>query len=104
MSDVTQGKVDESAVAPAGRPDECFWCTAKIGDDHKTECVTQTRKVKVRAIIEYEIDAPRSWTAHDIVFHRNYSSWCADNIVNELQQITESGACLCDATKFEVVE
>lgn len=43
------------------------------------------RKVKVRAIIEYEVEYPDDWDDEMVLFHRNDSdsSWCCSNIMRE---------------------
>lgn len=85
-------KVTKRDAAPAGEPDECFWCNEKIGRDHKWECVRVTKKVIIRETIERTVKVPISWDAHRIEFHRNESSWCASNIIHELQNVQ---GCLC---------
>jgi hypothetical protein len=66
------------------------------------DCVLIAKKVRVRAIIEYEVSVPASWGADDVVFHRNESSWCSDNLIPEIQSI--EGGCLCECTRFEFIE
>jgi len=56
--------------------------------------VCRKRTVVIRYTIEVTTDVPESWTPEDIEFHRNESSWCANNIVAEL----EAAYCLCNRT------
>ena len=58
-------------------------------------------------IVEYPIDVPRAWTPEQVEFHRNESSWCADNALTELDALAKTGddesPCLCDHVRFEYV-
>lgn len=56
---------------------------------------------------------PHFWTEHDVVFHRNESSWCMSNVVNDLKADIErreadpsgpGGQCLCKNGHAEFVE
>ncbi len=85
-----------------GTPDKCAYCTAKTGTQHDGDCVCRTRSVVVEATIRYTIMEPESWTDYDIEFHRNDGSWCASNMIDELQRVDAKG-CLCDITQFRYV-
>ena len=95
--------VTEKAKRPASDKEQCFYCGSIIGDYHKKDCVYISKKVKVRAVIEYDIEVPSSWSAEDIEFHRNEGSWCSSNMLDELNEIDNEG-CLCDKVKFEFIE
>lgn len=97
--------VTDEHLPPASDGVHCFWCGEPKGSRHKRECVTWLKRVVVRAIIEYEVEVPMSWGAPDVEFHRNDGSWCANNLLTELQeQFPARGeACLCNATSFEFV-
>lgn len=71
------------------------------------------KTVRVRATIEYDLEVPENWTNKDIEFHRNDGTWCADSIVEELEEqagtgghYTEEGyrPCMCGLTNFEVLD
>ncbi len=103
---------NEFTVTPAAcRPvqtvkDRCFYCKQMIGSAHKAECVLVKKKVVVRLIMEYEVSVPADWAPDQIEFHRNESSWCADNLVDELAALAESqdgNGCLCGCAKFAFV-
>lgn len=79
----------------------CFYCHRAIGDRHDATCVLWTHRVKVRVTIDYEVDVPYSWTKEIVEFHRNEGSWCASNVLNELENVEEEIGCLCPASKFE---
>jgi len=52
--------------------------------------------VFIKVTIEYAIAVPDYWTRSDINFHRNESSWCASNIIRELEHANaESGTASC---------
>lgn len=89
------------AARPAGNKGECFYCQHEVGDFHHPTCVLVKKKVKVRAVIEYEIEVPAHWTREQIEFHRNLSSWCSSNMLNELEELAESKGCLCPYVKYE---
>jgi len=50
--------------------------------------------------IEYEVDVPSRWGKENIEFHRNEGSWCADNGLDELQELAEKKGCLCETSVF----
>ena len=98
--------VTEADERPNGKGSgHCFYCPSRIGERHAAECVIWTRPVVVRMAVEYTIEVPHSWTAHNIEFHRNEGTWCADNALDELQKLSneESRSCLCPMTTFTYV-
>lgn len=95
--------VTTADLCPAGQPDKCCWCPSKIGEPHDAKCVIPQKLVTVRVTVEMEIDVPRWWDKRQVEFHRNDGSWCASNWIDELVELDNSG-CICDITKFEVIE
>jgi hypothetical protein len=97
----------ENGPCPAGKPDECFYCRQKIGAPHKFECVIPQRYVVVRETIERVVAVPKSWNVGEIHFKYNEGSWCADNIVRDLQKLIDKaleGECtLCPIYRAEYV-
>jgi len=89
---------------PASNKNECFYCESKIGEFHKDDCVLIKKKVKVKAIIEYEIEVPHHWNKDMIEFSRNEGSWCASNIINELKEIDKKNGCLCNIIKYKLIK
>ena len=90
---------------PAGKGSgHCFYCPSKIGEEHAKECVLRKRKVIIRLAVEYPIEVPESWTKEQIEFHRNESSWCKDNALDELKEFIKQNGCLCDKADIEYVE
>jgi len=84
-------------------PTKCFYCNSHLGNPHEFECVVPTRKVKVKVIIDLVVDEPISWDKYDIESHLNESSWCADNILDKIEEYKENGRCICNITKIEYV-
>jgi hypothetical protein len=97
-------KVTEDAMRPATPARECFYCNQAIGAEHKADCVTINKRVKVRATIEYEIDVPASWDKEQVEFHRNEGSWCSDNMLADLECLMHDGGCLCGIVEYEMLQ
>lgn len=86
----------------AGVPEKCFYCSGKLGAEHDADCVTLHRPVKIRVTMDIIVPAVRSWDKHMIEFRFNESTWCADNIMDDLQRYTKgAGGCLCGHTEIE---
>lgn len=79
---------------PAGPPDECFYCQVKVGGEHKPGCVLRQRTVVLRYSYDVVIAVPADWDKRMVEFHRNDSSWCADNSLPELNRHAQS-SCWC---------
>jgi hypothetical protein len=94
---------NDDGIRPAGKQDECFYCNRKIGQPHKQNCVV------VKKIVEYQVfykgrlykgrlvgtftrEDPYFWTPADCEFHKNESSWCADNALNEIDWLRTEDA------------
>lgn len=93
--------VSASAQRPARMDGTCFYCSQPIGVAHKPSCVLIVKKVRVRMTVEYDIEVPDNWTKDNVEFHRNESSWCAGNMMSELEALghPETG-CLCGKVHF----
>lgn len=93
------------ASEEAGLLGKCFYCRQPIGDYHEEDCVLVHKKAKIRMIVEYDIEVPSTWTAEDIEFQRNESSYCASNAISELEALdSQEETCLCEYTKFECID
>ena len=86
---------------PKGSPTECFHCGSKMGEEHKEGCVFRRKAVIVEVKITLPIVVPSHWSGEDVDFHLNESSWCADNIVVDLQKYIDAkgdeAPCLCSS-------
>lgn len=89
MKKSTPWAVTSKDSAPAGLPDECFWCKEKIGKEHKPECVVRQRTVVIKIEWELVYKVPESWTEEDINFHLNESSWCSNNLARQIAKMEE---------------
>jgi hypothetical protein len=104
MNDLSQFTVTEAAMRPASSQLQCFYCQQPIGGHHKQDCILISKKVLVRMIVEYEVDMPACYGKEEVEFQRNESSWCANNAIDELREITADGACLCGVTEYEYIK
>ncbi len=94
----------DSGIRPAGKPDECFYCRQKVGSAHARDCVIVTKRVRMRAVIEFETDEfPHHWGKQQIEFHHNEGTWCSDNFLDDLPKIIAkmNEGCSCNIIKFE---
>lgn len=96
--------VTESSARPAGRPDMCFYCGGKMGEQHKPDCVIRTRTAVVDFTIRLVLPEVESWNADGIESHYNESSWCSDNLLDRIYAYQErTGNCICFITKAKYV-
>jgi hypothetical protein len=97
--------VKAADVRPA-RPDgTCFYCRQPLGSEHKPDCVIASRTVVLKAQMEVVVSVPRDWTAEQIEFHRNDSSWCGDNLLREMGAwaASDKDHCACATLKMSFV-
>lgn len=80
--------VDADDARPAGKPDECFYCNRKIGEEHTFECVIPSKRVRLRVTLEYETDVPRSWDK-DTIERIKEDQGCLSNIVGEIKEYSD---------------
>jgi hypothetical protein len=97
---------EDDGVRPAGRPDQCFYCSAPKGK-HKPDCVVPQRTVVIEMKIRYVTEMPAAWTKDEIEFKLNESSSCADNEVQVVCASAETGSenyCnTCQRTEFQFI-
>lgn len=69
----TQFIVTENAMRPASTARQCFYCQQPIGLPHGPKCVLVTRRVHVKAVVEFDKDFPAHWDAAalDFYMHEN---------------------------------
>lgn len=95
---------NDDGIRPAGEPDECFYCHQKIGEPHLESCVCVTKRVIGIAAICVDVSVPYSWDKKDIEFHRNESSYCAGNLLSDIDTAHEALGeenCPCSSVYFE---
>ncbi len=92
---------NDEGIRPAGKQDRCFYCHNKIGELHGIECVTVEKKVKYEVYLQerpennspeklvghFTRNDPFFWSSYDCDFHKNESSWCASNAVDDIEWI-----------------
>jgi len=99
---------DDVGNGPCARPGLCFQCAVPVGEQHAADCIKRQRTVVVEVKITMVREVPEDWPAEMINFHMNESSWCADNLLPELnahQARTDAGkvGCLCAWTEATFV-
>jgi hypothetical protein len=103
-------QVDDDGIRPAGQPDQCFYCRSRVGEPHGLQCVIVQKTVRVRYTFEIDVQVPHHWTKEQFEFHRNDSTWCADNGLDDLREnivqerISDRatvGTCLCEGFHAE---
>ncbi|MNL59940.1 hypothetical protein D3C87_1837090 [compost metagenome] len=62
------------------------------------------KQVRVRMTVEYDVTVPADWDSNMVEFHRNESSWCKDNAIEELRALADGEkGCLCRHAEFDFV-
>lgn len=82
---------NDDGIRPAGRPDACFYCRQSVGEPHGAECVAVRKRVEHRVHVTlpdgtkvkglWQFNEPHFWDAHMSEFHKNGSTWCANNFL-----------------------
>lgn len=91
--------ITDNGVRPAGSPNMCFYCHSPKGA-HREDCVCVTKTVVLEMMIPYVVEVPNSWTAEEIEFQRNDSSFC---LGNDSEKIFGEMVCLCGYAKIRYV-
>ena len=60
-------------------------------------------KKTVRIVINLPMDFPEEWDNEMIEFHLNESSYCCDNIIDELSKYAVMNGCICPITHCKVI-
>lgn len=94
-------EVKDYGIRPAGDSEHCFYCGEPKGSIHKEDCVIRSRTVVIKMEAELVVDVPEFWDEEQINFHRNKGSWCATNVLSELERLDNRLGCLCGVLKFK---
>lgn len=86
---------------PAGKPDECFYCHARIGEEHRDTCVMRRKTVLVRMTVPVVLSVPEDWTEKDVLFHLLESSSCSAGNILRTEFGSDKHFCLCLYAGFE---
>lgn len=73
----------------------CFYCKQPVGHQHRPGCVQRQRTVVVRFTVEMVREVPEDWNRDSLEFHLNESSWCASNLIGDMEKIDTDAHCLC---------
>ena len=60
--------------------------------------------VNIKWTINLPMTFPNNWDDDMIDFYLNNSSWCCDNLIDELQKYSDEHGCICDICHAEVKE
>lgn len=96
-------EVIQDDLRPAGNGRDCFYCGVPLGGRHLDECVIPGRPVAVRMTVDVIRRVPVSWGKEDIEFQMNEGSWCANNIMDDMEKTAEKVGCLCHSSSFEFI-
>ena len=84
-------------------PNQCFYCKQLKGSQHLGECVVRKQTVIVKVSIEMLITDPEYWDKDMVEFHKNRGSWCANNIIPQIEAQAEKMGCLCPTFHTEFI-
>jgi hypothetical protein len=91
---------DDGIRAVPGRENECYYCAGAVGEEHRRDCVCLLKLVRYSVLIHEPGSERRTsgevvgtydsydvwhWSEHNGEFHKNDSSWCADNAIDDIQ-------------------
>jgi hypothetical protein len=72
-----------------------------VGAEHKADCVCRVKVVMVEVTMTIPRVVPASWGADSVDFQLNESSWCANNIENDIGRyraaMGDDAPCMCGA-------
>ena len=62
------------------------------------------RQIKtIQWIINLPMDFPQDWDDKMIEFYLNDSSWCSDNLIEELQKYSKEHGCICNISEARIL-
>ncbi|MCD7996468.1 MAG: hypothetical protein LUH21_04460 [Clostridiales bacterium] len=96
--------VSKESVRPAGKQDRCFYCGELLGEQHSKECIIRSKTVVVDFTVRTVLSVPENWDEKQINFHYNDGTWCADNLLDELNNRSDKCRYLCDITKAKFIK
>jgi hypothetical protein len=105
MSQIMKDTIVSASYARNGPSGECFFCKEAAGSPHTSDCMIPKKPIRLRVTLEFDTWEPAIWDDDMILFHRNESSWCADNFVAELSDaVASTDECFCKDARFEIVK
>jgi hypothetical protein len=83
----------------SGKPNHCFYCGQEVGASHRADCVCRVKVVMVEVSMTIPRIVPANWDESMVNFNLNESSWCADNISNDINRYinakNQGAPCMC---------
>lgn len=61
------------------------------------------KTVTIRWTIDLPMSFPKDWDKRLIEFHLNESSWCCDNLIDDLVKYSDQNGCICGICEAEVL-
>lgn len=95
--------VTKKHLSLIGNTEKCTYCNSKENEEHDMDCVQRKRTVIIEMKINIAIEVPEHWGEEMINFHKNESSWCADNILDDLKRMRRYDGCLCSQAEFKYI-
>lgn len=87
-----------------GSPDACMYCKQTVGSDHAPDCVKRERTVVLAVTVHMVARVPQSWSEEQIVFKFNESSYCLDNLIDDMvERKKNTDDCACSLIKCAFV-
>lgn len=62
------------------------------------------QKKTIRITIDLPMYFPEDWDNELIEFQLNESSYCCDNLIDELYKYSEENGCICMITECKVID
>ncbi len=76
-------------VRPAGKSDQCFYCSAKVGTQHTEGCVIRHQTVVIRATFELVVDVPEDWDGEHVEYLFN-EKMCPSDVARRLSEVLQA--------------
>lgn len=89
---------NDYGIRPAGPQDACFYCRQQIGEFHGSTCVCVEKRVKYTVfhgddhVGYFTRLEPYIWNNAWCEQHKNESSYCADNAVDDIEWLDTPAA------------
>ena len=93
---------NDDGIRPAGKPDECFYCRRKIGQEHRDKCIIVQKRVQLKYTFIIERYVPYFWDKKRAEDYFNDGTWCALNSIDDIED--QESDCLCDIFECEFLD
>lgn len=86
---------------PRNVDNTCMYCGAKEGEQHNQGCVCRRRSIVMKMEMNIVMEVPENWEVSTCEFNKNDGTWCASNIIQDLQKIDKDLGWLCGMVNFK---